>query len=175
MTYLKPHTAFPSMTPQGYEIVRSNEDNIGSYRSPADQPTRGGNWTTYKTKDKAQAACDRLNVLNGACIVINVRRHILTELVECERDSYEDGYTHGGFEISERPLESHVHVVAMRSTSRLIIRTREEAEDAYYAVCSGTFSTHSRACYNAAVRIADALRPYATPETVKAWPRPPKL
>lgn len=179
MTPLKPYTAFPSKVhPESarttrYEIRRTpgkSSSMVYSTRSPCDQPTRGGYTTTYRTREQAQAACDRMNAPNGACVVISVRKEVLAELIECERGSWDDINTSHAY--SERSRESHVFTVAQRSTSRLIIRTREEAEDAYYAVCSGTFQSRSIACWRAAVRIADALREFADPKTVAMWPKP---
>lgn len=180
MTPLKPYTAFPSKChPAGarttrYEIRRSNMDNTGSTRWPGDQPTRAGYETTYGTRERAQLACDRINAASGACVVINLRKEVLAELVAAEEGAYEDAVAGKGSGAPDdiRPLESHVHKVAQRFTSRLVIRTCEEAEDAYYAVCSGTFQLRNLACWRAAVRIADALRPFAKPGTVKMFPRP---
>lgn len=179
MTPLKPHPAFPAKASFArsirYEIRRSRDDiNGGSYRLPADQPQRNGMETGYKTKEQAWAACDRINAPNGACIVINVRKEVLEDLIESERGSWDDIETQGGICITGRPAEFHVFAIAQRHPSRLIIRCKEEAEDAYYAVCSGTFSIQNLACYRAAVRIADALRQFAEPDTVKMWPQPPK-
>jgi len=170
MTFLKPDTFFPGKIPcgswqdAGYEIRRCVTLDPMMWRAV--------DWNAHKphpTLERAQAYCDRINAANGACIVLNVRAAVLKELIECERGSYEDELL---IRSRNRPKESHVHVVAQRSSSRLIIRTREEAEDAYYAVCSGTFQSVSRACWNAANRISNALRPYALPETVRYWPRP---
>lgn len=179
MIPLKPHAAFPAKASfarsMRYEIRRSRDDNTGSYRLPADQPQHNGLETGYKTKEQAWAACDQINAPNGACIIIDVRRTVLEDLIESERGSWEDIEAHEEVGISgDRRAEFHVFAIAQRHRSRLIIRCREEAEDAYYAVCSGTFSIMGLACYRAAVRIADALREYAEPETVKMWPAPRK-
>jgi len=106
------------------------------------------------------------DILENGPIVINVRKEVLAELIAAEEGAYEDAR----YANSSRPLRSHVHQVAQRYTSRLIINTYAEAEDAYYAVASGTFSLRSRACFNAAVRIATVLKPYASPETVRLFP-----
>jgi hypothetical protein len=99
-------------------------------------------------------------------VTLNIRKPVLRELVYAEEGAYEDTLRGN----TGRPLHAHVHKIAQRYTGRLVIRTYAEAEDAYYAVCSGTFSIRSRACFNAAMRIATALRPYASPETVKLFP-----
>jgi hypothetical protein len=99
-------------------------------------------------------------------VTINVRKEVLCELVYAEEGAYEDAVR----ENTGRPLHAHVHKVAQRYKARLVILTYAEAEDAYYAVCSGTFSIRNRACFNAAVRIATTLRGYASPRTVELWP-----
>lgn len=99
-------------------------------------------------------------------VTINVRKEVLRELVLCEEGAYEAAQR----SYTGRPLHAHVHKIAQRYTGRLVIRTYAEAEDAYYAVCSGTFSIRNRACFNAAVRIATALQPYARQQTVATWP-----
>lgn len=100
-------------------------------------------------------------------ITINVRKDVLLELRAAEEGAYEHAL-YGS--TSPRHPASHIYVVAGRYKSRLEIYTYAEAEDAYYAVCSGTFSIRNRACFNAAVRIATALKPYASVQTVKLFP-----
>ena len=175
MTPLAAYTAFPAKTRVDgavrYEIRRSRPDNDGSVRWPGDQPTRAGYETTYNTQERAQNACDRINVAEGKCVIINLRKEVIAELRAAEEGAYEDAEAMKGTPHDPpRPLETHIFKVAERSNSRLIIRCREEAEDAYYAVCSGTFSLRSMACYKAAIRIAVALQPYAKVETVRQFP-----
>jgi len=101
-----------------------------------------------------------------SAITINARKEVLSQLVGAEEGAYEDSL--GGRSV--RDPRSHVHKVAQRYTGRLVVYTYAEAEDAYYAVASGTFSIQSRACFNAAIRIATALKPYASPDTVRLFP-----
>lgn len=102
-------------------------------------------------------------------VTIQIPKKLLAELSAAEAGAYDDaasGRTTG------RPLESHTHKIAQRFASRLVITSKAEAEDVYYAVCSGTFQSQSIACWNVANRIADNLRPYVKPETVARWPAP---
>lgn len=110
-------------------------------------------------------------------IGIPMTRSLCFELAACAEGSYEDMQliaSLGG--PCDRPLDSHTHVTATRDADRslLVAKTREEAEDLYYEVCSGTFKRRSLKAYQDACRIADALRPYAKPETVRMWPKPEK-
>lgn len=100
-------------------------------------------------------------------ITINIRKEVLAQLVAAEEGAYEDA-VHGS--TSPRHPTSHVYKVAQRFKARLVVYTYAEAEDAYYAVASGTFSIQNRACFNAAMRIATALKPYASPDTVRLFP-----
>ena len=102
-------------------------------------------------------------------IRIKVSAPILEELQHCEYPSWED-LTSGLSDPAERPLESHTYAVVKRSPRTvLVINTPEEADDVFYAVCSGTFQLYH---YRTACRIADALKPHAKPETVARWRYP---
>lgn len=108
-------------------------------------------------------------------IGITLSKALCEELSECEMGAYEDAEraVEKGEE-NDRPLEAHTYVVAKRDKdkNRIVIQNADEAEDVYYAVCSGTFMQLNSAAFRAACRIANVLRPYAFPETVKLWPKP---
>lgn len=97
----------------------------------------------------------------------------LSELAECEHPAYEDAeHDEAEGKPAERPTATHTYVVAKRHKTILEIRNAEEANDVYYAVCSGTFGLRekSMAWHRSAVKIANLLRPYADPAIVKLWP-----
>lgn len=107
-------------------------------------------------------------------LAIRLSARKIEELRECELGAYEDdeAKVEKGEE-PDRALESHTYTVCKRATGAVLsIADADEAEDVYYAVCSGTFQLHH---LSAARQIADLLRPYALPETVKLWPRPEGL
>ena len=105
-------------------------------------------------------------------IRIKLRAPVLEELGQCELGSWEDltGPDPDPEGLIERTLESHTYAVVERSPKTvLVINNADEAEDVYYAVCSGTFQLYF---LRAAHKIADVLRPHALAETVKLWPAP---
>jgi hypothetical protein len=106
-------------------------------------------------------------------IRIKLTAAVLEELGQCELGSWEDlnGEDRDPDEdLDSRPLASHTYAVVERSPRTvLIINNQAEAEDVYYAVCSGTFQLYH---LHSARRIANILRPHALPETVKLWPAP---
>lgn len=102
-------------------------------------------------------------------IKIRVPSRALDELSMSEDGSYSDQAA--AFEregdgplVVLMKLSHHAHVVAQRHRTILELRTPDEADAAYYAVCSGTFQ---RSHFRIACRIADALRPFAKPDTVR--------
>lgn len=110
-------------------------------------------------------------------IVIRMYAPHIQELLNSERGSYDDmmQYAEKGELPLERPLESHVYTVAQRHKAMLVINNAAEAEDVYFAVCSGTFQGYSRGTFAAACKVADVLRPIVkkyNPETVKLWDKP---
>lgn len=105
-------------------------------------------------------------------IRIKLSAAVLEKLGQCELGSWEDlnGDDPDPEGLESRPLESHTYAVVERSPKTvLVINNPAEAEDVYYAVCSGTFQLYY---LRAARKIADRLRPHALPETVKLWPGP---
>jgi hypothetical protein len=105
-------------------------------------------------------------------IRIRLSPKLCQELADCEEGAYSDALPCG--ELGERPISNHAHVVASEGVPRgaLTIRNAEQAEDMYYAVCSGLFKARTLATLTAATRIANTLRPFANHGTVKRWPRP---
>lgn len=105
-------------------------------------------------------------------IKIKVAAAILNELQACELPSWED---HNSPDVepealASRPLASHTYAVVERSPRTvLVINNQDEADDVFYAVCSGNFQLYH---YRTACRIADALKPHAKPETVARWRYP---
>jgi hypothetical protein len=107
-------------------------------------------------------------------ITIKIPQPLLASLSDRESGSYEDMEQLAPGERC-RPLESHTHKIALRHQNRLVIENDAEAEDAYFAVCSGTFQREGHAEFRAACKIADALRDIVrahAPETVAMWPAP---
>lgn len=108
-------------------------------------------------------------------ITIRLAPWMCEELSACEEGAYADScHLIRIGEPVERQLASHTHIVAHRDAlkGKIVIRTKAEAEDVYYAVCSGVFKAKTTHTYRAACRIANLLRPYAEPETVRVWPEP---
>lgn len=108
-------------------------------------------------------------------IHIRLATRLCVELAACEEGAYEDSCVADAAGRNEgRPPASHAHVVALNGADKgvLVIRTAAEADDMYYAVCSGVFKSKTPATLRAAQRIADILRPFATAETVRVWPKP---
>lgn len=104
--------------------------------------------------------------MNGFPVVIRMTPEQVAELVESEEGAYADDTEAG------RPLEAHPHTVAQRFRWRLEIRNDAEAQEMYFAVCSGTFQ---RSHFGAACSIADALRAVVrerNPAMVQTWPAP---
>lgn len=96
-------------------------------------------------------------------IVIPVTRASLEEFVESEWGSYED---------AGHPEAGHVVNILQRFKRKIEVRSAEEANLVYEAVCSGTFQLFEKNFRRTALKIANALRPHALPETVKLWPGP---
>lgn len=93
------------------------------------------------------------------------------ELSRSEEGAYEDEVQLAPLERT-RPLHRHTYLIARRFSTQLRIDTVYEAEDVYYAVCSGTFKLRH---YKAACKIADALREVVrahNPDLVDKRPRP---
>ena len=94
------------------------------------------------------------------------------ELAQCEWGAHEDkGDNHRGAGCATCIIENS------RTKTVLTLRTTEQINSIYYAVCSGTFGLTdpddpTRGHFRIACRIADELRPYASPELVKSWPAP---
>jgi len=91
----------------------------------------------------------------------------LEELAQCEWGSWED----------HKEARGHPCEIAQRHKGVLVLDNAKEADRMYYAVCSGTFQLNrepgeGRSFFRTACRIADVLRPFARPETVKQWPFP---
>lgn len=109
-------------------------------------------------------------------IVIVMAPELIIELQACSEGSYDDMLVlRERGQTIERPLLSHAHAVAKRYTRKLVIETAAEAEDLYYEVCSGTLQLKGMRGWNAANKIADALRAQVRstyPVTVNQWPRP---
>jgi hypothetical protein len=110
-------------------------------------------------------------------IVIKMYAPHIEELMHSERGSFEDmeGHLAKGELPLERPLESHTYTIAQRHKTKLVINNPAEAEDVFFAVCSGTFQGYSHGTFKAACRIADVLRPIVKvhyPETVALWNKP---
>jgi hypothetical protein len=108
-------------------------------------------------------------------IRIRLATHLCVELAACEEGAYEDSCVAAVAGRNEgRPPASHAHVVATNGADKgvLVISTAAEADDMYYAVCSGVFKSKVPATLRAAQRIADILRPFAQPETVRVWDKP---
>lgn len=110
-------------------------------------------------------------------IRIRLSERLRAELSACEEGSYSDmqAEADAGRE-PDRPLSSHTHIIASRKPRGfLVIRNAAEADDVYYSVCSGTFALREKTDefpgnLRAARRIANILRPYAKPETVRMFP-----
>lgn len=110
----------------------------------------------------------------GYPVVIRLGPVLPEELAMCEEGSYEDQQALHPSE-RDRPLETHTYTIAQRYRSQLRIDNVLEAEDVYYAVCSGTFQIRSKRYFRAACKIADALRELVrrnNPDLVDQWPAP---
>lgn len=107
-------------------------------------------------------------------IVIKISAVHLDELASSEMGSYDD-MSQQPADKRERQLDSHCCVIAQRYKTKLVINNLAEAEDVYYAVCSGTFMKRDKRSYTMACKIADILRPIVKehcPETVRLWDAP---
>lgn len=114
-------------------------------------------------------------------IHIRLSARLARELADCEEGAYSDAKEASDFGRNcTRPVESHAHTVASEAAFKagskrdafLVIDSAAKADDMYYAVCSGVFKSKIPATLRAAQRIANILRPYANPDTVKVWDKP---
>ena len=136
----------------------------------------GDGWLPSRpTGESACPYCNGSGQVSAFPIKLRVNPDPLGELVQSECGRWEDHGTpdHGVFdparcECDDKP-HPFVYLIANRYTTRLEIRDAAEAEEVYWAVCSGTFQLSH---FKVARRIADALRPYVKAATVRRWPAP---
>ncbi|MGB5812953.1 MAG: hypothetical protein WBG86_20640 [Polyangiales bacterium] len=104
-------------------------------------------------------------------IKVRMTRSSFDELMYCEEGAHEDKPEEHVIAdctyciVRHRPVKGYVTLVSQK-----------EVDSIYYAVCSGTFQIDDPAegkhWYRVARRVADELRPHASPELVKQWPAP---
>ena len=100
-------------------------------------------------------------------ITIRMTRKTVSEFRECELGAYEDA--ENSPELFDEPpvLEKMAYAILGRHESKIEIFDRDEMQEIWEAVCSGTFSLHH---YSSACRVADILMEYQPDRSIWRYP-----